>query len=416
MKKIELLAPAGTIEKAKIAIKFGADAIYLGVPKYSLRSRINDFDWKKIKEIIDFAHQEKKKVYLTFNIYAHNRHFKTLVSDFKKVSQIKPDAIIVSDPGILEVAKNNLENKIKIFLSTQANCTNSQAAKYWYKQGVSRIILAREVSLTEINEIKKAVPKLELEYFLHGAMCMSYSGRCILSSWFNNRSANLGDCTQPCRWQYYLTERVRKEEGKIEYIPIEEDENGTYILNSKDFCAINQIEEMQKAGICSFKIEGRTKSAYYVGNIVKIYRQAIDLIEKGASGRKEKLKKLEKDLKKLSNREFTTGFLFPNEKYKMQKYDRAYEKVNYEFVGQVLESKKEKGQYRTTVLVHNVIKPNITLEAIPPKEDNFKFKINKMFDYNKKEQIKQAHGGQKKKIYFYSDKKIEIDTLLRRKL
>lgn len=207
--KYELIAPAGSLEKAKYALKFGADSVYLGIPDFSLRVRINKFDEKGIKEIIDYAHGERKKVYITANIYAHNKHLKTLPKYLKKIRDWKADGIIISDPGVIRMAKKYCP-KVPVHLSTQANCTNYEAARFWFDLGVKRIVLGREVTLEEIKEIHKKIPKLELEYFAHGAMCMSYSGRCLLSSFFVGRSANLGDCVQPCRWEYEVENQKSK--------------------------------------------------------------------------------------------------------------------------------------------------------------------------------------------------------------
>ena len=279
MNKPELLSPAGSLEKLKTAIAFGADAVYIGLPDFSLRARINLFTPGKIKQAINYAHKLDKKVYVTFNIFAHNRHLEKLNKSIEFIKQAKPDAVIISDPGILSVLRKKLPQQ-ELHLSTQANCTNWQAAKFWHEQGIKRIILARELSLKEIEQIHKKVPKLELETFVHGAMCMSYSGRCLLSKWFVDRSANLGDCVQPCRWEYNLA--------------IEQDQHGSYILNSKDLCLLEHLDKLRKAGVKSFKIEGRTKSTYYIANTTKAYREAID--------KSRPTKEIKKDLNKLINR------------------------------------------------------------------------------------------------------------------
>ncbi|PIR93789.1 hypothetical protein COT97_04500, partial [Candidatus Falkowbacteria bacterium CG10_big_fil_rev_8_21_14_0_10_39_11] len=288
MIKPELLAPAGNLKKLKYALTFGADAVYCGLPNFSLRYRINNFNYKDLAEGVEFAHKLRKKIYVTINIFPHKNHLNILGEHIEKLKPIKPDALIVSDPGILSYIKTEWP-EAEIHLSTQANCTNWRSAKFWYDQGVTRVILAREATLEDIQEIHKKVPEVELETFVHGAMCMAYSGRCILSKWFTDRSANLGDCSQPCRWKYNLKSEISNQETVIgnkkqivleesqrkgNYFPIEEDENGTYIMNSKDLCLIKQLKELQEAGIVSFKIEGRAKSIYYLGNTLHAYREA----------------------------------------------------------------------------------------------------------------------------------------------
>ena len=323
---MELIAPAGNLAKLETAFCFGADAVYCGIPDFSLRSRINEFNLAKLKQGIKFAHERGKKVYITLNIFSHNHHLSQVEKHIKLLKGLKPDGLIISDPGILGIVKK-IWPTVKLHLSTQANCTNWQAAKFWHEQGISRIILAREVTLREIKEIHKRVPKVELECFVHGAMCMSYSGRCLLSKYYNDRSANLGDCTQPCRWKYeaqspkhktqiknqiqnsnencegmFLREKTRPDD----LLTMEEDQHGSYIMNSKDLCLVDYLDKLKRVGITAFKIEGRAKSVYYVGNTVKVYRDAID--------KTKMVKDRELELKKCQNRGFTTGFLFGKEK------------------------------------------------------------------------------------------------------
>jgi len=413
---MELLAPAGNFIKMKYAIEFGADSVYLGLPDFSLRARINDFTPAKLKEAIKYAHQRKKKVYVTVNIYAHNYHLANVVKTLKLLNGLKPDGVIISDPGILAMAKKYLP-KIDLHLSTQANCTNWQAAKFWYEQGIKRIILARELSIKEISEIHKKVPQLELEAFIHGAMCISYSGRCLLSAYFNKRSANLGDCSHPCRWAYKLYMEEMTRPGQ--FIPVEEDSHGTYLLSSKDLCMIKYLDQLAKAGVKHFKIEGRTKSISYLANVVKIYRQAIDLtkLRKPTNIRKVKINELYKELHKISNREFTTGFYFGTEKFKMQKYNAPYVRPDLEFCGEVLERKNVgKGAWQYKVKVHNVIKIGDHIEFIPPQKENFKMPIPTIYDLDKKEYVTEVHGGQDKAILLQLNKEMPVMTILRKKL
>ena len=410
---MELLAPAGNFIKMKYAIEFGADSVYLGLPDFSLRARINDFTLTKLKEAIKYAHQRKKKVYITFNIYAHNYHLPKIVKALKLINRLKPDGVIISDPGILTLAKDHLK-KIELHLSTQANCTNWQAAKFWYKQGVKRIILARELSLKEIAEIHKKVPKLELEAFVHGAMCISYSGRCLLSAYFSKRSANLGDCSHPCRWAYRLYMEEMTRPGQ--FIPVEEDSHGTYLLSSKDICMIKYLDQLAKAGVKHFKIEGRTKSISYLANVVKVYREAIDLYRLQIADYRLRLNKLYKELHKISNREFTTGFYFGTEKFKMQKYDAPYVRPDLEFCGEVLERKNmAKGAWQYKVKVHNVIKIGDQIEFVPPQKENCKMPIPTIYDLDEKKYVAEVHGGQDKAILLQLNKEMPVMTILRKR-
>lgn len=379
-KKIELLAPAGNLEKMKTAIFYGADAIYLGIPDFSLRVRINDFDLKKIKEAVDYAHNKKVRVYVTVNIFAHNHHLKKIIPYLKKINQIKPDALIFSDPGILSLLKKYCP-KIDLHLSTQANCTNYEAVKFWQKQGVKRIILGRETTLQEIKEIRKNCPKIELEYFVHGAMCMSYSGRCFLSKDFLNRSANLGDCVQPCRWEYDV---FIKAKGHDEVLELVEEKHGSYLLNSKDLCLIEHLHDLIKAGIGSFKIEGRAKSVYYLANVVAIYKRAIK--------DKKKIGFLHNELlNKMTHRGYTKGFLLS--KKADQNIDNSHFSSDWEFCGQVVFSEKKKDIFVLKIKVHNTINQGDLVEIILPDYEIINFKVDKMLDYKTKQEILEAHGG-----------------------
>jgi putative protease len=270
--------------------------------------------------------------------------------------------------------------------------------------------LARELSLKEISEIHKKVPGLELESFVHGAMCMAYSGRCILSNYLSNRSANLGDCAHPCRWSYKL--HLEEETRPGEFMPIEEDQNGTYILSSKDICMIKYLKEMKKAGITHLKIEGRTKSIAYLANVVKIYRQGLDHMNNKAM-----LGNLYKELQKISNRDFTTCFYFGTEKLKMQNFDKTHFRSELEFCGEVLESKKiDKKIWQVKIKVHNMIRVGEQIEFIPPMKSNFVVKFKDIYDLDKKKNIKEVHGGQDKAILVKLNKEVPVMTILRKKL
>ena len=435
----ELLAPAGSFEKLKYALEFRADAVYAGLPDFSLRARINKFDKKQIIEAIKYTHDRNKKIYITINIFAHNQHLDILKKHLLIYKKDLPDSFIVSDIGVIEIIKKILPNA-KIHLSTQANTTNWQTAKFWQKQGIERIILARELTIKEIKEIHEKVPKLELEYFVHGAMCLSYSGRCLLSSWQTGRNSNLGDCAQNCRWKYNLIEEKRPGE----YIPIEQDDHGTYLLNSKDLCLIEHLDELKNAGITSFKIEGRAKSVYYLAQVVKAYRKALDI--NNANKKNIEIKKLKGELKKLQNRTFTTGFLFGECKFKGQETKFSHTKEEYEFVGEIikLESKKngvhslecnkyakqtdfsyrlkpelqlpEEMKNLVKIKVHNALFVGDRVEFIQPKGDNVFCKIKNIYDDRTLEKLKSAHGGQDRMVYIEINKKPEISSVMRKKI
>ncbi len=411
----ELLAPAGSFEKLKYALEFGADAVYAGLPDFSLRARINKFDEKSIIEAINYAHRKNKKIYITINIFARNCHLKNLKKHLRNLKNNPPDAFIVSDLGVIEMVKKILP-KAKIHLSTQANTTNWQAAKAWYKMGIERIVLARELNLEEVREIHRQVPKLELECFAHGAMCMAYSGRCFLSAWQTGRSSNLGDCAQNCRWKYQLVEEKRPNE----YIPVEQDQHGSYLLNSKDLCLIEYLDELKNAGITSFKIEGRAKSVYYLSQVVKAYQQALN-IKPNDKNKKAKIKKLKKEVSKLLNRTFTTGFLFGECKYKGQETRFSHIKEEYMFVGEVvkLESKTKKiglNSMPIKIKVHNAIFVGDRIEFIQPKGDNIFCKIKNIYECKTLEKLKSAHGGQERMVYIEVSKTPEEFSVLRKKI
>lgn len=407
-KRIELLAPAGNFLKMKTALAHGADAVYLGIPDFSLRVRINDFNLKSLEEAVKYAHNKKKKVYITANIFAHNHHIEKLPKYLKALNKLSPDALIISDPGILSLIKKYCP-KIDIHLSTQANCTNYEAVIFWQKQGVKRIILGREVTLEEIKEIHKKCPKIELEYFVHGAMCMAYSGRCFLSKDFIDRSANLGDCVQPCRWEYDIFIKAKGHQEELELI---KEKHGSYLLNSKDLCLIKSIPDLIKAGVSSFKIEGRAKSVYYLANIVGIYKKA--LLEP------KKINFLYKELlNKVTHRGYTTGFLL-NKKGE-QNIEDSHFVSDWEFCGQVVENevKKDKNKYlnKLRIKVHNTIKMGDKIEIVLPNYDIIKLEVKQLFDYKTKNKINEAHGGgggQEIVLEISSNKKIPELSVLRR--
>ncbi len=463
-KRPELIAPAGDLRKLKYAFAYGADAVYCGLPAFSLRAQTG-FDLKSLKQGIAYAHKLKKKVYATINIFAHNRHLKILSPHLKELKKIKPDAIVISDIGILQMVKKFLP-KTPIHLSTQMNTLNYEAVKFWQKQGVKRIILGRETALEDIKEIHQRAPKMELEVFVHGAMCMSYSGRCYLSAWLaslessrsglNQRSANQGLCTQPCRWEYkvFLEEPLRPGE----MIPLEADKEGTYIMNSKDLCLIDYLDELAKAGVVAFKLEGRTKSVYYLAVVTKAYRKAINLdltrswaapvaclpagnpprvatagirissllpvAMRPLSSRRGEgviLKEIKNELYKIDNRGYTTGFLLGDENMARHNFKTSKAISDWGFVGEVIktqkhESKKARKQKSTKtqkqdifIRVHNVLKVGEKVELVTP-DNCYTIEIKELFN-RKGEKIKEAHGGTREVYNFMLSGDLIVSTM-----
>jgi len=394
-KKLELLVPAGNLLKLQTGVAFGADAVYLGVPDFSLRARANDFNLKTLAAGIKYAHDHGLRAYVTLNIFAKEEHLERLPEFIKKLRPLNPDALIISDPGIIFLVKKEWPEAF-IHLSTQANCTNSAAAKFWQELGLSRIILAREVSLSEIKAISQAAPGLELEYFIHGAMCMAYSGRCFLSQQLTGRSANLGDCAQPCRWQYQLKPLGHETEFEV----LQESE-GSYFLNSQDLCLIEQLPELIAAGVTSFKIEGRAKSVYYEAVVSGVYAQALKYCQAALplAELKEKLKNLKKELvEKLTHRGYTSGFLLGERAG--QTIERTRLDCDWEFCGQALAPapeyfvpKTKLGQFVAYFRVHNTWLANDQVEIVQPLYKVLRPKIRNFYDALSGEPLIEVHGG-----------------------
>lgn len=407
MNKIELLAPAGDLEKLKTALIYGADAVYFGGEMFSLRSAAGNLNIYEIKEGVEFAHNLGKRAYLTTNIFAHNEDVKPFMEYLEKIKDIPIDAFIVSDPGVLSMIKSVIPNA-EIHLSTQANMTNYMTAKFWQSQGVSRIVLARELSFDEIRKIYDEIgSQMEIEAFIHGAMCISYSGRCLLSNFMIERDANRGECAHPCRWKYQLVEEKRP--GV--YYPIEEDERGTYIMNSKDLCMIEHIPEIIKSGITSLKIEGRMKSMFYVATVVRAYRKAIDSYLADPDNYKFDNTWLE-ELNKASNREFTTGFYLDKPDNEDQNYvTNAYSR-EYDFLGVV----REYDESTSMALVEQRNKINVgdEIEVFGPGIEYFTMKVEKMLDAETGEAIESAPHAQQM-INIEMNFPVNKDFLLRRK-
>lgn len=331
--KPELLIPANNIEVFKTAITYGADAVYIGGEVFSLRAKAKNFTNEEMKEAVEYAHQRGVKVYVTANILAHNEDIEEARKYFEEMNEIKPDAFIISDPGIFTIAKEVCHD-IEIHISTQANNTNYMTYKFWWDQGATRVVSARELSLKEIKDIRNNIPEdMEIESFIHGAMCISYSGRCLLSNYFTGRDANQGACTHPCRWKY----SVMEEQRPGEYLPVYENERGTYIFNSKDLCMIEYIPEMIDAGIDSFKIEGRMKTALYVATVARTYRKAIDDYLESPELYKKNMDWYKDEIGKCTYRQFSTGFYFGKPTHENQIYDSNTYINEYIYLGTILD-------------------------------------------------------------------------------
>ena len=408
MKKVELLAPAGDLEKFKTAIQYGADAVYLAGDKLGLRTASKNFSLDDIKEATKIAHDLDKKVYLTLNVISHNKDLEGVDEYIQSLDEAGVDAFIVSDPGIFQKVKTLAPSK-EIHISTQANITNTATVEFWKSLGADRVILARELSLEEIKEIKNEVKdSIMIEAFVHGAMCMSYSGRCLLSNFMTGRSANMGDCAHPCRYKYYLMEETRPGE----YYPITEDEKGSYIMNSKDLCMINYIPELVEAGVDSFKIEGRVKSEYYVATVINQYRRAIDDyyedIEKYKFNRDNNI--YLEEIMKVSHRDFTTAFFFGDVKEASLTYDNSSYIRLYDFIARVLDYDEDKKLMK--VQERNKFSIGDEVEIFGPKFYD-KFTINKIYDENMNE-VDNINTPMKE-AYIPYDKKVEYNYMIRRK-
>ena len=355
--KPELLSPAGDLEKLKFAFTYGADAVYMGGKTLGMRAKAKNFDTNELEEGISFAHGLGKKVYITANIFAHNDDLVGIEDYFRHLQKIGADALIISDPGVFSIAKK-VAPHMEVHISTQANCTNTYSARFWHKLGAKRVILARELSLTEIGEIK--VPGLALEAFVHGAMCMAYSGRCLISNFLSERDANRGQCSQPCRWSYSLVE-----EKSGETLNVYESENGAYVFSSRDLCMAYHIPDLINAGIESFKIEGRMKTPYYVAVATKIYREAIDDFSRDPCVYESKLGYYGKELARIGQREYTTGFYFGKVTGKSHAYSLDADYRTQDFLAVVLDYDEKKGI--ATIEQRNKFSLGDKVEVFTPK-------------------------------------------------
>lgn len=403
MKKPELLAPAGDLEKLKVAIAYGADAVYLAGKSFGLRAKATNFDEAQLLEGLHYAHSNGAKVYITLNILAHNEDLEALPGFVRWLAAVGVDAVIVSDPGIVAIIKREAPD-LEIHLSTQASVTNYSAAQFWKDHGISRIVLARELSLEEIKEIKEKVD-VEIETFVHGAMCMAYSGRCLISNFMVGRDANRGDCAQPCRWKYKLVEERRPNE----HYPIYEDDRGAYIMSSKDLRSIEFLQELVEAGIDSFKIEGRMKSVNYVATVVNAYRNVIDEIYEKGEGYTFDEKWFE-ELSKSSHRHFTSGFLKEKAGPSAQTYDSSHYVRGVDFVALVQEVEED----GVTAIIEQRNNFNLeqSFDILMPGGEIKEGKILKMWDMDGNEIQTAPHPQQRIKAVF--DTQVKELSILRR--
>lgn len=387
MKKTELLAPAGSFEKAKVAFMYGADAVYCGTASLSLRSRA-EVDDNDLEKTIKYAHSIGKKVYAALNIYAWDTNYEEIEKQVKMLDEVHVDAIIASDGGVIQKIREIAPN-IEIHVSTQANVVSYHAAKFWYDNGAKRVILGRETSKDQIQEIMKNKPEdLEVEMFIHGALCWAYSGRCFLSEYLSCRSANLGDCSQSCRWAYNMYLEEKNKPGNL--MPVETDENGTYILSSKDLCLIKEIPQIIEMGVDSLKIEGRLKTEYYLASVVNVYRNAIDDYMANPEG--YDYTKYLKELEKVKTRGLTTFYFNDRNNKDFQEYEGKQYNPDYEFGGKILEEKSANS--RVLIEIKNKLSVGDTLELIIPNEIKPQaFAIEKLYDSETNEEISTVNPG-----------------------
>ena len=404
MKKPELLIPAGNLDTLKTAVIYGADAVYIGGESFSLRAKADNFDRNSMTEAIAFAHEHGVKVYVTVNIFAHNYDLEAAKGYFTELKEIKPDALIISDPGLFAMARR-IVPEIDIHISTQMSTSNYESFLFWQQLGAKRVVNARELSLKELKEIRAKIdPELEIESFVHGAMCISYSGRCLLSGFMTGRSANQGACTHPCRWNYAVMEEKRPGE----YFPVEETERGTFIFNSKDLCMIDHIPELIDAGIDSFKVEGRMKTALYVAVTARVYRRAIDDYLKDPKLYKASLDFYREEIAKCTYREFTTGFYFGKPDSSAQIYDNNTYVRNYIYLGTTEEVLPDGG---SIIEQKNKFSVGDEIEILKPNCESEKVKVLGINDALTGE-AQESCPHSKQKLIIHLSKTPEVYELL----
>ena len=404
MNKPELLIPASSLDVLKTAVIYGADAVYIGGEAFGLRAKAKNFSHDEMAAGIEFAHEHGVRVHVTANILAHNYDLDGAREYFKELKELKPDALIIADPGMFSLARE-ICPEIDIHVSTQANNTNYLTYDFWYKQGAKRVVSARELSLREIAEIREHIPKdLEIESFIHGAMCISYSGRCLLSSFFTGRDANKGACTHPCRWKYSVVEEKRPGE----YYPVYENDRGTYIFNSKDLCMIEHIPEMIKAGINSFKIEGRMKTALYVATVARTYRKAIDDYLESEEKYRNNMDWYKAEIAKCTYRQFTTGFYFGKPDENTQIYDSNTYVNEYTYLGIVSDVNDE---LEITLEQKNKFRVGDTIEIMKPDGTNEPVKVISIKDDDGRNMDSCPHPGQIIHVKFENGTPSKYDIL-----
>ena len=402
----ELLVPASSLEVLQVAVIFGADAVYIGGEAFGLRAKAKNFTNEEIREGIAFAHEHGVKVYITANILAHNDDLEGVRKYFEELREIGPDALIISDPGVYQIAKEVCP-EIERHISTQANNTNYGTYQFWYQMVAKRVVTARELSLEEIREIRSRIPEdMEIETFIHGAMCISYSGRCLLSNYLTGRDSNQGACTHPCRWKYSVMEESRPGE----YFPVYENERGTFIFNSKDLCMIEHIPDLINAGIDSFKIEGRMKTALYVATVARTYRKAIDDYLKDPALYEENMSWYQEQISNCTYRQFTTGFFYGKPTQEAQIYDNNTYIKEYTYLGIVGETNEE-GKY--CISQRNKFSVGEQIEVMKPNGDNIEATVKSIQD----EEGNQMESAPHPKQILYIDLGIKLDRydILRRK-
>ena len=410
MRRPELLIPASSLEVLKIAVIYGADAVYIGGEAFGLRAKAKNFSMEEMREGIRFAHDHEVKVYVTANILAHNDDLEGVREYFKELDSFekeeKPDALIIADPGVFMIAKEVCPD-IERHISTQANNTNYETYRFWYGLGAKRVVSARELSLNEIKELRANIPDdLEIETFIHGAMCISYSGRCLLSNYFTGRDANQGACTHPCRWKYSIVEETRPNE----YMPVYENERGTYIFNSKDLCMIEHIPELMESGIDSFKIEGRMKTALYVATVARTYRKAIDDCKESPELYKKNLPWYLDQISNCTYRQFTTGFFFGKPSDEAQIYDNNTYLKEYTYLG-IVGEQNEEGLYR--IEQRNKFSVGEEIEIMKPDGENLTVTVKRIVDEDGADMESAPHP--KQVLYIDLGHPLEKYDILRRK-
>ena len=404
-RKVELLVPAGSLEVLKVAVDYGAYAVYIGGQAYGLRAKADNFSIDEMKEAAVYAHAKNAKVYVTANIFAHNYDIDGMKTYFEQLKDTGVDAVLVSDPGIFTLAKETMPD-MELHISTQANNTNYLTYNFWYKLGAKRVVTARELSLAEIRQIRDHIPDdMEIESFMHGAMCISYSGRCLLSSYFTGRDANRGACTHPCRWKYHIVEETRPGE----YMPVNEDDRGTYIFNSKDLCMVEHIPEMIDAGIDSFKIEGRMKTALYVATVARTYRKAIDDYMESPELYRSNMEYYKSEIAKCTYRQFTTGFYFGKTDSDSQIYDNNTYIKNYTYIGNV-QLVTEDGL--AVFEQKNKFSVGEMIEAMDFDGTNISCRVEEI--YNDKMEKMESAPHPKMQLYVRLDRPVSAGMILRR--